>query len=494
MSKKDEISTVKIKSADGKTVIWESNPGPQTYLMTCPIENIFYGGARGGGKSESLLAHFLYYASVYGKDYKGLLVRKTYPELEDIIDRARSLYEGNNLAEYKIQPKTFEFINGAKIRFRHYNSTEEADKLKGHEYTWIGVDEVGDYPDWELLIKLKATLRSSAKRKIAKFFLLTGNPLGVGHNWLKEKFVDPSPPLTPFKEIHEIENPFTGKTMKIEENKIFIPARIDDNKYLGDDYIAKVIESTTGDLNLQKAWLAGDWNVAAGGMFDDLYNPLEHVIPFDNLRLNDDHFKFFRSYDWGSSSPFSIGWWACPNYPIKVLGLDNVEKIIPAHSLIRLNEWFGCQGNNVNKGLMMSEEEIVKGIKERTTIWFPAVTFGTGIADRNIFDKSTGVQLTDFHKKHGIYWLPPKKGHGSRATGWQKIRQMLHAATLRPQESPGFYVTDKCHDWQKIVPKLPRWEKNRDDLHPDSNDHIADECRYAVEFLAFSRVVFKDIL
>jgi len=68
-------------------VIWSPRGNrAQVRLLKCQVFEIFFGGARGGGKTDGVLGEFGAHASRYGKDAIGLMVRRTRAELVETID------------------------------------------------------------------------------------------------------------------------------------------------------------------------------------------------------------------------------------------------------------------------------------------------------------------------------------------------------------------------------------------------------------------------
>jgi hypothetical protein len=72
-------------------VVWTPQKGPQTHLVTCPAFEVFFGGARGGGKTDGMLGEFASHAAKYGENASGLMVRRTRIELGDTIERSKVL-------------------------------------------------------------------------------------------------------------------------------------------------------------------------------------------------------------------------------------------------------------------------------------------------------------------------------------------------------------------------------------------------------------------
>ena len=247
-------------------VVWEPQPGPQTALLTCPVQDILFGGARGGGKTDGLLGDFLGHADTWGANASGILLRRSNPELEDIEKRSDELYPLIG-AEYLITKRTWVFPNGARLKFRHLDNDKDAGKRQGHAYTWIGVDEAGNFPSADPIDKLRGTLRSV--KGVRCDLRLSANPGGPGHVWLKKAYVDPSPPMVPFPD------PRSGLL------RVYIPSRLENNPLLmqkDPDYINRL--KSTGEPWLVAAWLKGDWNATkAGGIIDPAWFKRYSVLP-----------------------------------------------------------------------------------------------------------------------------------------------------------------------------------------------------------------------
>jgi hypothetical protein len=207
------------------------------------VLDVFFGGARGGGKTDALLGDWAMHASRYGADAHGIIFRRSMPELEDVIRRSREIYVPIG-AEFKEQSKTWVMPGGAELRMRYLESDNDASRYQGHAYTWMGLDEMGQWPSPLPIDQLRACLRSNAN--VPCMMRGTGNPGGPGHEWVKKRYIDPSPPLTPFKS--------GGIT------RVFIPSKLSDNPRLtnADQYTENIKNS--GPDWLVRAWLDGDWS------------------------------------------------------------------------------------------------------------------------------------------------------------------------------------------------------------------------------------------
>lgn len=249
----DHVFAGKDQSTEGKNLVWTPHPGPQTWLLTCPYEEIFYGGARGGGKSDGLLGDILAHVAENPKHARCIVFRETYPDLEELIARSKDLYYAVGAA-WKESKKTWKFPGGATLKFRFIERIKDARRYQGHQYTYIAFDEVGNVESDEIINILRACLRSA--HQVRTRLVLTGNPLGDGHAWLKKRYIDPAPPLTP---IHE-EMTIRGVTRIT--TRVFIPSKLEDNPSLtqNDDYEIKLKQATKGKPWLYDAWRFGDWN------------------------------------------------------------------------------------------------------------------------------------------------------------------------------------------------------------------------------------------
>jgi hypothetical protein len=146
------------------------------------VFEIFFGGARGGGKTDGVLGEFGAHASRYGKDAIGLMVRRTRAELVETIERSREIY-GPLGWKLNDTEKMWRAPDGARLRFAYLERDADADMYQGHNYTRVYVEEVGNFPSPAPVMKLMATLRSGAGVQVG--LRATGNPGGRGINGSK---------------------------------------------------------------------------------------------------------------------------------------------------------------------------------------------------------------------------------------------------------------------------------------------------------------------
>jgi len=423
--------------------------------LRCPAFEAFYGGARGGGKTEGLLMDYAKTVNCgWGEAWKGIIFRKTYKQLDEIIARSKKYFYSAFLGSlYTESNYTWWFRKGETLRFRYVEREADAEHYQGHEYPFVGFEELTNWPMDTIYEKLKATCRSSTAG-IPKRVRSTGNPVGPGHHWVKNYFIDPMPPMIPIVNAQGL-------------SRIFIPARVYDNLALmkNDPMYVKQLEGIK-DENLRKAWLLGDWNVVAGGFFGDIWDQDKNVI---RTFIPPRDWLCFRAFDWGSAKPFSVGWWTISD------GTEAPDhRFYPRGALIRFAEWYGCKEGEANVGVRMHSPDIAKEILVREGVW-KHLSIYPGPADPSIFVSEDGPSIADRMGDVGVYW---ERADNKRIPGWQQMRERIEG----DGEKPMLYVMDRCRDFLRTVPVIGRDERVWDDVDTDAEDHVADEARYAVMF------------
>lgn len=444
---------------DGAQIIWSPQPGPQTFLLECPVFEVFYGGARGGGKTESSIGDWLQHSSMYGENAIGIFFRRKLVQLQEVIARTKQLFPKLG-AKYNEQQKTWTMPNGARLKFAYLERDSDAEEYQGHNYTRIYIEEVTNFPSPDPINKLRATLRSGAG--VPCGMRLTGNPGGAGHNWVKRRYIDPAPRgfllITDDTEI-EIE----GVKTIVKLDRVFIPSKISDNVLLmrnDPTYILRLKQS--GSAALVKAWLEGNWDIIDGAFFDE-WDESIHVLDTNTaLPLLLPNFLRFRSFDWGSYRPFSVGW-----YALLPQDLQYGERMLPKGALIKYREWYGSQGPN--KGLKMTADVVAQGVVMREK----GERIRYGVADPAIYIRDGGPSIGETMALHRCNW---RRADNKRKTGAEQLRQRLTGFDGRPM----LYFLDCCEDSIRTIPTLQHDDKDVEDVDTEAEDHAYDETRYAV--------------
>jgi hypothetical protein len=333
----------------------------------------------------------------------------------------------------------------------------------GHEYPWIGWDELTNWPTPECYESMMACCRSSHPG-VPRSVRATCNPYGPGHNWVKARFIEPAPP----GEIFDV----GGRTRvhlfgALRENEILLKADPDYLKTLRSD----------SNAHRRKAWLEGSWDIVAGGLFDDLWDPRVHIVgPFDVP----ESWRVDRALDWGSTRPFSVGWWA-ESDGTDFVDADGASRPSVRGDLYRIAEWYGGT-SKPNEGLKLTAREVALGILARERKLGRDVR--PGPADNQIHAKvATGRDIAAEMAAAGVTWTKAWKDPGSRRQGAQRLRALLagaHPGTDGPREQPGLFIFAECRAFIRTVPVLPRGAKDPDDVDPNAEDHVYDETRYRI--------------
>ena len=447
---------------DSELVIWQPQAGPQHSLVECPIFEIFYGGARGGGKTDGMLGKWAIKADKYGADAIGVFFRKTREDLKEAIERSKQIYTPLGA---KYVDKQWIFPNGARLKFQYLERDQDAENYQGHSYTDLFFEELTHWQDPGPVNKLKATLRSA--KGVPCQFHATGNPGGPGHNWVKARYIDPAP--EGYKVITEdFINPFDGEIQTLD--RVFIPSKLTDNPLLLEAdplYVAKLQQS--GSAALVKAWLRGDWNIIEGAFFD-CWSDAMVITPFEIP----EGWTRILSFDWGSSAPFSAGWWAVASEDTK-----HGNIVIPRGAMIRYREWYGAKGPN--KGLKLTAEQVAKGILDRTT-----GKLTSAVADPSIFSEDGGPSISE--RMLPIPFRPADNKRVARlgqAGGWDMMRaRMVGTRTVNDDGNinedgvPMIYFFHTCTDSIRTIPTLQHDTNKAEDLDTNAEDHAADQVRY----------------
>ena len=437
-------------------VIWSPQP-QQAKFMERPEFECLYGGAAGGGKSDALVAEAL--RQIHIPHYKGLIIRRTYPQLSELIDKSQLLYPrvvpG---ARYNSTAHTWTFPTGSKVVFGSMNRRQDRINYQGKAYDFIGFDELThfEYDEYTYLYS-RARPNGPGTRVYVR---ATTNPGGKGHNWVKERFITPAPPLTPISETVKIVAP-DGKLIEVERKRIFVPATVFDNKKLLENdpnYIATLAMMPEAD---KRALLYGDWDSFTGQVFTEFTNDPEHyadhrfthvIEPFEIPSW----WQIYRGFDWGFARPFSVGWYAVSDKGV----------------LYRIREFYGSNGEP-NVGVKYPVEEVAArirqieesdpNIKGRTII---------GVADPAIWQEDGGPSIAETMSRQGVYFA---KADHNRIAGKMQCHFRL---TFNEEGRAMFYVFNTCRHFIRCIPALIYSETDVEDIDTTQEDHNYDEWRY----------------
>ena len=432
----EEASPTIKKAFEEKDVIFQPNQGPQSDFLASSEREVFYGGARGGGKSYAMLVDPLRYCDK--QHHRALLIRRTMPELRDLINHSQQLYsKAYPGAKWREQEKEWRFPSGARIEFGYAENLTDALRYQGQSYTWIGIDELPQYPTPDIYNFLRSSLRS-VDPEIPVYMRATGNPGNVGSLWVKEMFVDPCESNKRFDV--EIPTPMGVKTI----SRKFIPAKLQDNPYLmqTDDYYAML--ASLPEVQ-KKQFLEGDWDAYESSSFPEFNRQIHVIEPFDIPR----NWMRFRAADWGYSSPACCLWFA--------VDYDN--------NLFVYRELYTKRNTAdifARKVLEMEDGEYIRyGILDSST-WARRGDIGPSIAETMI--------------QEGCRWRQSDRSPRSRIAGKVEVHKRL-----RVDEDTGYpsmFIFSNCLNLIRTLPMLPVDKNNPEDVDTTADDHAYDALRY----------------
>ena len=445
-------------------IIWQPQPGPQTALIACPIEEVFYGGARGGGKTEGSIGDWLDHSGKFGSGANGVFFRRTLKQLEEVIARTQDLFPRIG-AKYNEQKSTWQMPGGGRLKFRYLEKDKDAQEYQGHSYTRVYVEEATNFPSPAPINLLRGTLRSATGIPVG--MRLTGNPGGPGHHWVKARYITPDP--RGYKVIRESFKGLNGE--ELVQERVFIPSKLVDNILLQQNdpfYVARLRQA--GSEALVKAWLEGNWDLVDGAFFD-CWDPLKHVLPNNWLHRIPVHAMRFRAFDWGFAKPFSCGWYA----------VSDGTWGLPKDAIVKYDEWYGSNGRP-NEGCKLNPDIVAQGILARELYPNPdqldtdhpylRQNIAYGACDPSMFVRDGGPSISETMAANGCFW---RRADNKRIPGWAEMRRRLVGVDGRPL----LYFLAKCDDSIRTIPTLQVDETNPEDLDTESEDHAADETRYA---------------
>jgi hypothetical protein len=435
---------------------WRPQQGPQKALVDCPYPEIFFGGARGGGKTDGVLGKYALKEKRYGRGFNGVFFRQEMPQQDDLIERAKEIFEPTG-ARFITWKKQFLLAHGGRLRFRALESVKDAGKYQGQSLSDAAVEEMGNYPLSAPIDMIFGCLRSS--QGVPVQLIGTANPGGPGHQWIKQRYIDPCP--TGFKRLVRVLDDGS------EHYAIFIPSLLEQNRILvarDPKYRSRL--HLVGSPELVAAWLKGDWSVIAGAYFPEFRTDRHVIKPF---RIPD-HWSRIRCMDWGSAKPFCVLWLAVS---------DGSIGGVPRGCLVAYREWYGWNGKP-NEGLKLPAPEVARGIVGLETHTGPdgrevRESIDDAVLDPSAFATVDGPSIAE--RMEGCDW---RRADNTRVSqrgamgGWDQVRERLRGT----EEGPGLLIFSTCTHLIRTLPALPHDRHKAEDVDSEAEDHAADAIRY----------------
>ena len=410
-------------------IIFRPNPGPQTDFLAAPETDVLYGGAAGGGKSYAMLIDPLRYA--HRAAHRALIIRRSMPELREIIDKSRELYpQAFPGSKYKEVEKLWTFPSGAKVEFGFLERDADVYRYQGQAYSWIGFDEITHLPTEFAWNYLASRLRTTDP-EIETYMRCTANPGGSGAHWVKKRYIDPNPPNEPFEGSDGL-------------SRKFIPARLDDNPYLAEDGRYEQMLKALPEVQ-RRQLLEGNWDVAEGAAFTE-FDPFAHVtIPFE-IPIG---WERIKGIDYGYASESACIWAAVdPSDGTLVVYRELYKK--------------GLTGEDL--GHMIAEMEAADPFA------VPGVLDGAAWAKTGATGPTVGEALLKMGHKL-------RRADKSRIPGKIQIHEYLK---FQQSGRPRLQIFNTCPNLIRELQSIPLDKSNPEDVDTHASDHAYDALRYLI--------------
>ena len=408
-----------------------------SFIKSTAFETLF-GGAAGGGKSYGQLTDALLYALRYPKS-KQILFRSTFADLEKSLIRVSLEYYPKSIASYNSSKHTWKFNNGSIIDFGYIQYEKDVYQYQSAEYDVIRFDELTHFTEYMYTYMIS---RCRGANPYPKGIKSSTNPGGIGHVWVKERFIDIGEPNV----IHECKLE-TGETV----TRIFIPSLVQDNKFMltyDPDYIKRLDNLPEKE---RKALKYGDWDIYDGMFFSEYKRRIHVIEPFEI----DKHWDKYIALDYGLDM-----------FAVLFIAVDTKGKAY-IYNEIHKSNLIVSEAAQTLKSYMRGE--MFKHIYAPPDLW-----------NRN---RDTGRSTTEVFRENGVILT---QAGNNRPSGWLAVKEWLKIKKVRNEQTGELYeesdlkIFNNCLNLIRCLPQLQHDDKKPNDVatEPHEITHITDALRY----------------
>lgn len=407
------------------------------FIKSEAFETLF-GGAAGGGKSHGQLIDALLYALKYPRSSQ-IIFRSTFADLEkSLIRKSRDIYP-QSIASYNDSKHTWKFKNGSIVDFGYIQYEKDVYQYQSAEYDVIRFDELTHFTEFEYTYMIS---RCRGANNYPKRIKSSTNPGGIGHTWVKKRFIDIGEP----NKIHTCKLE-TGE----ESTRIFIPSLVTDNKFMLEydpDYVKRLDNLPEKE---RKALKFGDWDIFDGQFFSEFNRRIHVCEPFQIPK----NWNRYISFDYGLDK-----------FAVLFIAVDSKNRAY-VYNEIHKENLIVSEACQMLKSYMRGKE--YKAIFAPPDLWNR--NRDTGRSTAEIFYEN-GVKLTQSSNNRVQGWLAVKE--------WLKIRKKRHEQTGELIEESDLVILNSCLKLIEYLPQIQIDSKNPNDCanEPHELTHICDALRY----------------
>ena len=286
------------------------SPHPkQAEFLASSEQEVLFGGAAGGGKSDALLMAALQYVDV--PSYSALLLRRTFADLSlpgAIMDRATTWLE-NTPAHWDGLRKRWTFPSGASLSFGYLDTDRDRFRYQGAELQFVGFDELTQFPEawYRYLFSRLRKPNSGPLSAVPLRMRGATNPGGLGHEWVRRRFVD------------------------ADALARFIPSKLEDNPSLDMQQYEESLSRL--DSVTKKQLRDGVWTRDSSGLvyrYDPSRNDARNVPPLEGR----EGWRYVLGIDYGHTDAcaYVVWGWAPHETTLYCVHAEKIHKQIPSES------------------------------------------------------------------------------------------------------------------------------------------------------------------